>query len=377
MNRYLFLAWLLAASSAANALDTNRLKEITGLSGTWSVEESVFKVTQPRADVKVSVDNWHLPPFMGLTSWAAFKPGPKDSAMVFGEFVLFQDEVNPVISVLLENGLEVTALRHHLFQDEPKAYFMGIRGEGAAERLAEGVKAALAKTKEIRTRNPQPIASLGSTQTMNSISAEALQKIFAATPEVKDGMAKFVFDRAAKLPSGAEAGKEMGVSNWAAFAGTDEKAIVTGHYACQEQELQPVLRSLRKSGLDITAIHQPMTFEHPRYVFLHFRGHGKAADLAHAIRLARGEQTKATAAMARQAGGFQEVSVSQYAKHRADGAVVLDVRGPEEFAKGHMPGAVNIDINAPGFAAKVEKFDKSKPILVNCHVGSRGGTSPT
>jgi rhodanese-related sulfurtransferase len=133
-----------------------------------------------------------------------------------------------------------------------------------------------------------------------------------------------------------------------------------------------VLRSLRKSDIDIVAIHHHMTHEQPRYVFLHYWGRGKAADLANAIRLARGEQTKATAAAAREAGGFQEINSTHFARHRSDGAVVLDVRSPDEFAKGHVPGAVNIDINAPGFASRVANFDKSKPILVNCHAGSRG-----
>jgi rhodanese-related sulfurtransferase len=126
------------------------------------------------------------------------------------------------------------------------------------------------------------------------------------------------------------------------------------------------------SGINIVAIHQHMTHENPRYVFLHYWGRGKAGDLANAIRMARGEQTKATAAAARQTGGFQEVNAAHFAKHRTDGAVVLDVRSPEEFAKGHVPGSLNIDINAPGFASKVSGFDQSKPILVNCHAGSRG-----
>lgn len=355
------------------ALDTNRIEQITGLKGKWNAEESVFKVTQPRTDVKVSVDQWQMPPFMGLTSWAAFKAGIKDNAMVMGDLVLFQDEVNPVMSVLFESGVDVTALHNHFFYDDPKVYFMHIGGEGAVEKLAHGVRAALAKMKEIRGRQSSPARNFGrNIPAASSISPEPLQQIFTARAEVKDGMAKFVFGRVTKMPCGCEAGKEMGVNTWAAFGGTDDNAIVDGDFACQEPELQPVLRSLRKNGIDIVAIHQHMTHEQPRYVFLHYWGRGKAADLAHAIRLARGEQTKATAAAARQAGGFQEVDAAHFIKHRANGAIILDVRSPEEFAKGHVPGAVNIDINAPGFAAKVANFDKSKPILVNCHAGSRG-----
>ena len=362
-----------AASLHAAQLDTNQIEQLTGLKGKWNDEEKVFKVSSPRTDVKVSVDNWQMPPFMGLTSWAAFKAGMKENAMVMGDLVLFQDEVNPVMSALFENGVEVTALHNHFFYDNPKVYFMHIGGEGNIEKLAAGVKAALAKTKEIRSPSAQPAETFGrAIPAASSIAAEPLQQIFTAKPEVKDGMAKFVFGRVTKMPCGCEAGKEMGVNTWAAFAGTDDNAVVDGDFACQEQELQPVLRSLRKSGINIVAIHQHMTQENPRYVFLHYWGRGKAADLANAVRLARGEQTKATAATAREAGGFQEVDAAHFDKHRSDGAVVLDVRSAEEYAKGHVPGALNIDINAPGFASKVSDFDKSKPILVNCHAGSRG-----
>jgi rhodanese-related sulfurtransferase len=116
-----------------------------------------------------------------------------------------------------------------------------------------------------------------------------------------------------------------------------------------------------------------MIHETPRYVFLHYWGRGKAADLAKAIRVARGEQTKAAAAAARAAGGFQEISAADFEKRRTNGkAPVLDVRSPEEFAKGHITGAMNADIYSPDFPAKAARFDQQKPILVNCHLGSRG-----
>jgi phage shock protein E len=137
--------------------------------------------------------------------------------------------------------------------------------------------------------------------------------------------------------------------------------------------LQAVLRSLRKSGVNIVAIHHHMTQEEPRYVFLHYWGKGKAADLANAVKTARGEQTKAAAAAARETGGFKEVNAAEFERQRASAkAVVLDVRSPEEFARGHVPGAVNIDINGRGFAQKIARLDKSQPVLVNCHAGSRG-----
>ncbi len=367
------LSLLCASSVQAAKLDTNQIEQLTELKGKWNEEEGVFKVSAPRTDVKVSVDKWQMPPFMGLTSWAAFKAGMKENAMVMGDLVLFQDEVNPVMSVLFENGVEVTALHNHFFYDNPKVYFMHIGGEGNIRKLAHGVKAALSKTKEVRGQNAQPSETMGSAiPATSSISPDALQQIFTAKPEVKEGMAKFVFGRVTKMPCGCEAGKEMGVNTWAAFAGSNDDAVVDGDFACQEQELQPVLRSLRKSGIDIVAIHQHMTLEQPRYMFLHYWGRGTAADLANAVKLARGEQTKATASAAREAGGFQEIDSAHYNKHRSDGAVVIDVRTPEEFAAGHVPGAMNIDLNAPGFAAKVADLDKTRPVLVNCHAGSRG-----
>ena len=368
--------FLLAALVAMRAapLDTNRIETITGLKGAWSKSEGVFKVTQPRHEVAVKVDEWKLPPFMGLTSWAAFQAGQKDAAMIMGDFVLFEDEVNPVMSAALHAGLEVTALHNHFFHAEPQVYFMHISGEGPVEKLAGGVKAALAKMKEIRAASPQPAQSFGGgIPEKNAISAAPLAESFTAKPQEKDGMVKFVFGRVARMDCGCALGQEMGVNTWASFGGADDNAIVDGDFACQENELQPVLKSLRGAGINIVAIHHHMIHETPRYVFLHYWGRGKATDLAKAIRLARGEQTKAGAAAARAEGGFKEINAADFEKRRAKGQTpVLDVRSPQEFAKGHVPGAINADIHSPDFAAKAAAFNKKKPILVNCHAGSRG-----
>src|SRR5262245_19246776 len=93
------LSATLLASAAAPKLDTAEIERITGLAGTWNPAENVFKIAMPRTDVKVTVEQWALPPFLGLTSWASFQAGRKKSAMVMGDLVLFQDEVNPVMSV--------------------------------------------------------------------------------------------------------------------------------------------------------------------------------------------------------------------------------------------------------------------------------------
>src|SRR5205085_6519469 len=125
----LLLPLFLAGSvwSQDHKLNTSKIDEITGLKGKLNEEENVYKVSVPRTDIKISVDKWQMPPFMGLTSWAAFKSG-MHGTMVMGDMVLMQDEVNPVMSAAFENGLEVTALHNHFFFDEPKVYFMHIGG---------------------------------------------------------------------------------------------------------------------------------------------------------------------------------------------------------------------------------------------------------
>ena len=230
---------LLPASAAS--LDTNRIEAITGLKGAWSETEGVFKVTQPRQDVAVKVDEWKMPPFMGLTSWAAFQAGKNDAAMVMGDLVLFEDEVNPVMSAAFDHGLDVTALHNHFFHAEPPVYFMHIGGEGTVENLAGGVKSAWAKMKEIRAANPAPAKSFGGNlPEQNAISAAPLGDLFTATPQEKDGMVKFVFGRVARMDCGCAIGKEMGLNTWASFGGTDDNAVVDGDFASREDELQPV-----------------------------------------------------------------------------------------------------------------------------------------
>ena len=277
---------LLVPVLAFAALDTAKIEATTGLKGALNAEEGVFKVTSPRNDVKVSVDGWQMPPFMGLTSWAAFKDGMKEEAMVMGDLVLFQDEVNPVMSAALNAGLNVTALHNHFFYDEPHVFFMHIEGEGSVEKLGGAVKATFDKVKEIRAANPTPAKLFGAgfAPTSNAINGKVIDDLLGTKGQAKDGMFKIVLGRSTKMACGCEAGKEMGVNTWAAFAGTDDNAIVDGDFAVLETELQPVLKSLRAEGVNIVAIHHHMTEEVPRILFLHYWGKGKAADLAGSLK---------------------------------------------------------------------------------------------
>src|SRR5437879_5800185 len=184
----------LAYASLAAELNTARIDELTGLKGKMNQKEGVYKVTFPRNDVKVTVTGWEMPPFMGLGTWAAFQ-GTNDKAMVMGDTVLFEDEVNDALSAALDNGLEVTALHNHFFFDQPKVYFMHISGEGSVEKLAAAVKKVYDTTKSIRGPNAKPGSTFGQRYVeksplpnKNSITAAPLNEIFAMQGETKDGM---------------------------------------------------------------------------------------------------------------------------------------------------------------------------------------------
>jgi hypothetical protein len=259
--------------------------------GKPETSDNVVKVSFPRNDVPVSVDGWKsVPPFMGLTSWAAFVPGEKGGveAMVMGDLVVFEDEVNPVMSAALDNGLEVTALHNHFFFDQPHVFFMHIGGEGSAEKLGKGVKAALDAVKAVRQKSAEPRDGFGGARvaTPSKIDASKLDSVLGVKGTEKDGMYKAVMGRTTTAGCGCSIGKAMGVNTWAAFAGTNDSAVVDGDFAVSEGELQPVLKALRASGINIVAIHSHMTGESPRILFLHYWGRGAAAALAKAIRAA-------------------------------------------------------------------------------------------
>src|SRR5437870_7355048 len=269
---------------APAALDTTKIDQITGLKGKLSEKENVYKVTFPRSDVKVTVDGWTMPPFMGLGTWAAFTE-TKDGTMVMGDTVLFEDEVNAAMSAALDNGLSVTALHNHFFFDRPKVYFMHIEGEGGVDQLSGAVRKVYDKIKEVRAASPQPKESFGANALpdKNSISADPLNQIFAMKGEENNGMVKFSIGRPAMM-HGVKIDNAMGVNTWAAFAGSDDNAVVDGDFAVTEDELQPVLKSLLKDKINIVAIHQHMTHEEPRIMFFHYWGRGRAKDLANAVK---------------------------------------------------------------------------------------------
>ena len=282
------LAAVLVTSTALAAdppLDTARIESITGLSGTYNQAEGVFKVSKPRTDIKPSVDRWVLPPFMGLTSYAAFMPMGAGT-MVMGDTVLLEDEVNPAMSAALDAGLEVTALHNHFFFDQPKVYFMHIGGMGDTTRLATAVKAVYDRIAQVRAAQSSTATAFpGDIPAASSISAAPIEEVFGTKSQSSNGMVKVVIGRKTVM-HGVEVGNEMGVNTWAAFAGSDQQAVVDGDFAMLESELQTVLKTMRAGGINIVAIHQHMTQETPRIMFLHYWGKGKAVELARTVKRA-------------------------------------------------------------------------------------------
>jgi len=268
------------------AIDAAQVATITGAKP--ELAGAVVRVSFPRTDVPVEVDGWKaMPPFMGLTSWAAFTPGEKPGveAMVMGDLVLFEDEVNPVISAAFENGLDVTALHNHFFYAAPQVLFMHISGEGTVDKLARGLRAALDAEQELRRKFPHPRSGFGAGPLPpNAIDGPKLDAIFGLKGTSKDGMYKVVAGRAASAACGCSIGKAMGVSTWAALGGSDSDAVVDGDFSVTEAELQPVLRSLRAGGINVVAIHSHMTGETPRLLFVHFWGRSSAEGLARVIK---------------------------------------------------------------------------------------------
>ena len=271
--------------AAAGKIDSAKIEQITGAKGTYAQKENVFKVSSPRTDIEAEVDGWTMPPFMGLTSYAAFTPVKGNQLMLMGDTVLLQDEVNPAMSAAFDSGLEVTALHNHFFFDEPKIYFMHIGGTGDAQKLASGVKAVWDKIKEVRAASSDPARRFPGDEipAQSSITPAPLQQILGMQGQASNGMFKAVWGMTSQM-HGVKLGNEMGLNTWAAFAGSDDNAVVDGDFAMHENELQAVLRSMRKGGINVVAIHSHMSGEQPKILFMHYWGRGKAADLARSLR---------------------------------------------------------------------------------------------
>jgi len=201
--------------------------------------------------------------------------------------VLLEDQVNPVMSVALDSGLEVTALHNHFFWDTPKVMFMHIGGTGDEAALAAAVGKVFAKIKETSGgQGESPKVDIDPAKT--TLDPASIEAVLGHKGELAAGVYKVVVGRTSRM-HGHQVGSTMGVNTWAAFAGSDAQAVVDGDFAMREDELQGVLKALRKADIDVVAIHHHMTGEEPRILFLHFWGVGRTEDLAKGLRAALGQ----------------------------------------------------------------------------------------
>ncbi len=276
-------ALALEGAGAAPGLDTARIEALTGAKGALDARSGVFKVSVPRRDLDVHAGGVRVTPAMGLTSWAAFQR-VGGHVVVMGDLVLLQDQVNPVMSAALDNGLEVTALHNHFLWESPRVMFMHVGGMGDEQQLAAAVGKVFARMSETAGgHGGPPEADLDPAKT--TLDPKKIDAVLHEPGTLADGVYKVVVGRTTAMHGGTM-GAAMGVNTWAAFVGADDRAVVDGDFAMLEGEVQGVLRALRAAGIDVVAIHQHMAGEEPRIVFLHYWGVGSTASLARGLRAA-------------------------------------------------------------------------------------------
>ncbi len=249
----------------------------------------VLKVNVPRSDLKMTIQGVSTPTAFGFGGWLSMTKTSDNTDVMMGDLVLLQDEVNPVMSALLDNGIEVTALHNHFFWDEPHVYYMHVHGMGKADDLARRVKPGLDLIGHV---TPTPVTALSATGT--PLDTEKLSKIIGHPGEQSGAVFKITIGRddLGMKDHGAAINARMGLNTWAAFFGMQEDAVVAGDIAMLEGEVTPVLKALRKNGLDVVAIHHHMAGEQPMVIFLHYWGKGPAEKLANAFKAALGELGK-------------------------------------------------------------------------------------
>jgi len=290
MRRYLSIAILLLAPAAAfaqAAMPADYQAVLTALGKQGDFKDNVLRVNVPRNDLHVTIDGVATPTPFGFGGWLALTKGTGGMDVMMGDLVLTDSEVNPVMSALLTNGLDVTALHNHFFFDTPRIYYMHVHGHGSASDLAAKVKPALAligtATGDRSVGTSGSSAGRAITGTLDSAS---LAKIVGYDGEQNGAVYKITIGRP-DIPlkeMGAAINARMGLNTWAAFYGSDADAVVAGDIAMLDREVTPVLKSLRASGIDVVAMHHHMTGVDPQVIFLHYWGKGDARKLATAFR---------------------------------------------------------------------------------------------
>ena len=265
--------------------DYQEVLSILGKQGDFKTQ--VLKVNIPRNDLTITVKGIVLPTPFGFGGWLALTKGEGGDDVLMGDLVLLEEEVNPVLSALLEHGLEVTALHNHFFYEEPRIFYMHVMGHGKAAELARQAKPAVDLIGKIAPRMPRR-ATGAAASAPDSVDTAKIAQIVGREGEQNGPVYKITIGRD-DLPvamHGAPINARMGLNTWAAFTAYDQYAAIAGDIAMLENEVPAVLRTLRQHGLEVVTIHHHMTGTEPVVIFLHYWGTGPAESLARAFKAA-------------------------------------------------------------------------------------------
>jgi hypothetical protein len=261
------------------------IDRITGGQGAYAQDDQVYKIVLPREAATIVWDYQTLSPNLGLNSWAAFKPGIHNEAILRGQLLLLDDEVDSVMSVALQTGLEVTGLASSSIFDGPHLDTLDVAATGTFQDLAAGFRKCLDEIHHVRRANGRPRATAPDAPLDSSIDPAPLDAVLSMNGTLVNGAYRAAIGSNALL-RGEQLGREMGMSTWISIAGTNGHAVGHGEFIARTDDLQRVLKALRAKGISVRSIRNHTVGEHPQLVFVQFRGEGTAIQLASAIRYA-------------------------------------------------------------------------------------------